>query len=87
MSQSFRLPALFWIGLAVLVVGSVPLFGFIVADSMGLLADPEPNPVGPGLIFFVSFWAGLIAMAIGLVRALFARRGGRKPARRALWRD
>ena len=69
----FRLPRLFWIGLGILVVGGAPLFGFIVADALGLLSDPNPNPIGPGLLFFFSFWLGVIVMAVGIARALWRR--------------
>lgn len=74
MTGSFRLPRLFWIGLAILVVGGAPLFGFIVADMLGLLSDPHPNPVGPGILFFISFWVGVGVMAIGFVQALLGWR-------------
>lgn len=76
MTGSFRLPPLFWIGLAILVVGGAPLFVFMVADMLGFVADPNPNPIGLGLLFFVSFWIGVGVMAIGVVRALLAGRQG-----------
>lgn len=54
-------------GLTVLLVGSAPLVAIIVAAKVGLWPDPDPNPVGPGMRFFL---AGVVAtgcLAIGAV--------------------
>ncbi|WP_439532989.1 hypothetical protein [Polymorphobacter sp.] len=55
-------------GLLLLVLGCGPLLLFIVADALGLVTDPDPNPIGLGLLAFVSFWPGVILTAIGLAR-------------------
>lgn len=54
-------------GLTLLVLGSAPLVAIIAAAKVGLWPDPNPNPVGPGLLFFC---AGVLAtgcLAIGAV--------------------
>ena len=43
------------VGLGLLVVGSGPLLGIIVAAYLGLWPDPNPNPIGPGLLCFLTF--------------------------------
>jgi hypothetical protein len=58
----------FKIGLAIVVLGSAPLFGIIVLAKIGLWPDPDPNPIGPGLLCFVSFWPGVILMCVGVLQ-------------------
>lgn len=53
------------VGLVLLIVGSGPLLGIIVAASLGLWPDPNPNPVGPGLLFFFTFWPAVICLVVG----------------------
>jgi hypothetical protein len=53
-----------------LAVGSfLPLLAFIAAASLGLLADPNPNPIGLGFLFLVGAAAGTTIAAIGVMRA------------------
>jgi hypothetical protein len=40
----------------------------IVAAALGLWPDPNPNPIGPGLLFFVTFWPAVVCIIIGVVR-------------------
>lgn len=61
------MPKLFWIGLAIFVLGQAPLVFVIVAAQLGLWPDPNPNPIGAGLLAFFTFWPGLALMLIGLV--------------------
>lgn len=63
--HGFRLPRLFWIGFWIAAAGSAPLLVFLIADALGFIADPNPNPIGLGLLFFVSFWPGVAVMALG----------------------
>ena len=56
------------VGLGLLIVGSAPLLFIIVAAAVGLWPDPNPNPIGPGLLFFVTFWPAIICIVIGVVR-------------------
>jgi hypothetical protein len=55
-------------GIALIVVGTAPLLVIITAASLGLLRDPNPNPIGPGLLFFFTFWPAAGLIAVGLIR-------------------
>jgi len=59
---------------ALLILGSSPLVFIIVAAALGLWPDPNPNPVGPGLLFFFTFWPAVICILIGIVRVVRANR-------------
>ena len=63
------------IGLALLVVGSAPLL-ILMAAAVGLWPGPNPNPIGPGLLFFFTFWPGVICVVIGILRVRKQRRRG-----------
>jgi hypothetical protein len=63
------------VGLGLLILGSGPLLAIIiVAARVGLLHDPDPNPVGPGMLAGLTFWPALICLIVGVVRV---RRGSR----------
>lgn len=74
----FKLTVVFWSGLALLVLGTGPLLLIIVAAGLGLTSDPNPNPIGPGLLAFFTFWPAVTLIAWGLVAALlrYRRQGG-----------
>jgi len=61
-------------GVALLAIGAAPLLFTIVAAAVGLWPDPNPNPVGPGLLFFFTFWPAIICIAIGVARVRLANR-------------
>jgi hypothetical protein len=63
-----HMPKLFWIGLAVFVLGQAPLLLMLAAVQLSLWPDPHPNPIGPGLLSFVTFWPGLVLMLLGFLR-------------------
>ena len=54
-------------GLTLLLLGAAPLVTIIVAAKIGLWPDPNPNPVGPGLLFFGSGVLATVCLAIGAV--------------------
>lgn len=56
-------------GLVLFVAGSGPLLAVIAASSLGLTRDPNPNPIGLGLLAAVTFWPSLIMVAVGAWRA------------------
>jgi hypothetical protein len=56
----------FKIGFWLAVVGWGPLLGIMLLAAVGLWPDPNPNPVGPGLLFFLTFWPAVICVGIGL---------------------
>lgn len=73
-SRRFKLTRLFWFGIALLVLGTGPLLAIISAAALGLLSDPNPNPIGPGLLAFFTFWPALIMAVWGLIASLLRYR-------------
>ena len=63
----FRLRPLVWVGLATEVLGSAPLLSVIAAAKIGVLDDPNPNPVGLGILAACTFWPGLALAGVGAV--------------------
>lgn len=61
-------------GLVLLVLGSGPLWTIVLLAALGLWPDPNPNPIGPGLLFFFTFWPAVILMAVGVLRVRWYRR-------------
>ena len=72
--QRFKLTVVFWIGLALLVLGTGPLLLIVVAAELGLTSDPNPNPIGPGLLAFFTFWPAMILIVWGLVASVLRYR-------------
>jgi hypothetical protein len=60
----------YWVraGLITLLIGSGPLFFIIVAAAVGLWPDPNPNPIGPGILCGITFWPAIICILVGVVR-------------------
>jgi len=54
------------IGLVLVVVGWGPLLVIGLLATLGLWPDPNPNPIGPGLLFFFTCWPAVICLAIGI---------------------
>lgn len=52
-------------GTYLVVLGWGPLLAIIILAAIGLWPDPNPNPVGPGLLFFFTFWPAVICLGIG----------------------
>jgi hypothetical protein len=59
---------LFKIGFWLFVLGSGPLLAIIALAGIGLWPDPDPNPIGPGILAFLTFWPSIICMIIGVVQ-------------------
>ncbi len=55
-------------GLGLLIFGSGPLLCILVLAKLGLWPDPNPNPIGPGLLAGLTFWPGVICLGVGIVR-------------------
>jgi len=70
------MPKLFWIGVAILVLGTGPLVGVMLGAMLGLTDDPNSNPFGFGLLAGITFWPGIAMTAIGILQAV--RRGAGK---------
>lgn len=80
--EPFRLRPLVWVGLVVSAVGSAPLLSIIAASRIGVIDDPNPNPVGFGILAGLTFWPGIAAAAVGVVLSLLDFRRGRSQTRR-----
>jgi hypothetical protein len=65
---------LLWIGLVLLILGSGPL----VASGAYLKwqGDPNPNPVGWGILAGLTFWPSVILIAVGLIQGVVRWRRG-----------
>jgi hypothetical protein len=59
-------------GLLLLGGGSLPLVLIMTAVALGLTDDP--NPIGPGLLVFVTFWPAAICLLVGIGRVAAQRR-------------
>jgi hypothetical protein len=57
---------IFKIGLWWHIIGCGPLYVLIPLSLVGVL-DRDINPIGPGLLAFLSFWPSLILMIVGMV--------------------
>lgn len=55
-------------GLLLLLVGTGPLIAIIIAAELGLTRDPEPNPIGFGILAMLTFWPSVIMIAVGAFR-------------------
>ncbi len=64
------------LGLGIIGLTALPLLAVGAAASLGLTADPNPNPIGFGLLFFAGAVVGTIVLAVGVfnVRATHNRR-------------
>jgi hypothetical protein len=62
------------VGLGLLIVGATPLLVIVMAAALGLWPDPNPNPVGPGMLFGLTFWPAIICLVTGVIRVR-SRRG------------
>jgi hypothetical protein len=61
-------------GAILLLLGTGPLFLIIIAAAAGLWPDPNPNPIGPGLLAFFTFWPALALIAVGMLQVRADRR-------------
>jgi hypothetical protein len=48
------------------VFGTGPLLVIIAAAKLGF-GDPNPNPIGCGILAFLTFWPSIILMILGIV--------------------
>ena len=54
-------------GFAIVVVSAAPLIFVIAAASLGVWPDPNPNPVGFGLLFLAGGAIGTIVTGLGIL--------------------
>ena len=62
--QTLRVSKLFWAGLVLLMIGSVPLLAVMLFSR-----DPDPNPIGFGMLAFLTFWPAVIMIVVGWNRS------------------
>jgi hypothetical protein len=75
-----RTSGLLWIGLALFVLGSGPLLITILLAALGITRDPDPNPVGFGILALFTFWPSVILIVIGVARTVSRRRATKEAA-------
>ena len=75
---AFKLSKLFWIGIGIFAVGSGPLLLTILAAALGFTRDPNPNPVGFGIIAFLTFWPSVGMILVGLAQSVMHHRAARR---------
>ena len=61
-------------GLLLLVLGVGPLLAIMIGTALGLTNDPDPNPIGPGMLAGVSFYPSLAMIVFGVVKVNRANR-------------
>lgn len=74
----FRIRPLVWMGLTTALVGAAPLLSVIAASKIGVLDDPNPNPVGFGILAACTFWPGIAVAAVGVVLSVVDFRRSRR---------
>lgn len=72
--KSKKLDNLVKVGIGIFIIGSGPLLITMLLASLGLTSDPNPNPVGFGIMAFFTFWPSLILMIAGLVKTFKAKK-------------
>jgi hypothetical protein len=77
----FRLSRFFWTGLILFILGSGPLLAVILLAGLGLTKDPNPNPVGFGILAFFTFWPSIILMIVGVVQSYTRYKSARPSVR------
>ena len=50
-------------------IGTGPLVTVIALAGLGLTRDPDPNPVGFGILAFLTFWPSVILMIVAFVKS------------------
>jgi hypothetical protein len=62
------------VGLFLVVFGWGPLLSVIFLDSIGLWPEPDPNPIGLGILFFLTFGPALICLLVGFALTVRQKR-------------
>jgi hypothetical protein len=57
----------FVVGALLFLLGTGPLLIVILLASLGFTKDPNPNPVGLGILAFLTFWPSVILMLLGFL--------------------
>ena len=62
-------------GLLLLVIGSGPLVAINLAAKPGLTSDPNPNPVGLGIMAGLSLFPSPVMMIARIMQVIWTNRG------------
>ena len=60
-------------GALLFLFGTGPLLIVIALAKLGLTRDPNPNPVGLGILAFLTFWPSVVLMIVGLGKTVVRR--------------
>lgn len=71
MSKKIFSSKIFKAGLLLLVIGSSPLLLYVLYEFV--TGATGGNPIGLGLLLFVTFWPSVIMMIIGIVSVLLKK--------------
>ena len=55
------------VGLGLLILGTGPLLTIVLLAKLGVLADPNPNPIGLGILAGLTFWPGVLCVIGGII--------------------
>ena len=66
--------------MALYVLGSGPLLITILLATLGLTRDPDPNPIGFGILALFTFWPSVILIVIGIARTVSRRQATKEAA-------
>ena len=58
---------------SILIIGSGPLFFVMLFAKIGILDDPNPNPIIFGLMAMITFWPSLILILIGIIKQIILK--------------
>ena len=58
-----------YFGIALLIFGAGPVLAIVVLSKFGVLSNPNPNPVGLGLLAVVSFYPSLALILAAILEA------------------
>lgn len=60
-------------GALLFLLGTGPLLTVIALTGLGLTKDPNPNPVGFGVLAFLTFWPSVFLMIVGFAKSAVRR--------------
>jgi hypothetical protein len=65
MNRFLKLNLSLKIGIILFALGSSPLLAVIGFDALGLIE--AGNPIGPGILAFLTFWPSIVLIIIGSI--------------------
>jgi len=73
--KSYLRSRLFTSGVILLLVGTGPLASVMIAGKLGVIDDPNPNPVAFGILAFLTLWPAILLVVAGVLRTRRQARG------------